>query len=297
MKNLHFLENNNIDLIKWDLLVDKFAQGFPYAYSWYLDSVCDNWCVIIMGDYEAGFAFQIKKKKGIAYSLQPFLVQQLGFLGEDQSILPEILSIIDKKVFHYHYHLYDFNSFEKNLSRKAVNYELDLNKSHQVITAQFSTNTKRNLKKAYSNHCTVTIDNKIRPNDFEFILNEAKLDFGANRQAVLKKLLENSEKQNALEIYRAEKDSQLLALVIFIKTKQRSVYLMAVSNEESKQLKSNFLLVDQFIKNNAETNILLDFEGSNLEGIARFYAGFGAIKKEYNVIKKNSLRNTFGKLL
>ena len=42
-----------------------------------------------------------------------------------------------------------------------------------------------------------------------------------------------------------------------------------------------FFLIDNFIKNNAETDFLLDFEGSNIEGVQRFYKGFGAENQNY----------------
>ena len=36
-------------------------------------------------------------------------------------------------------------------------------------------------------------------------------------------------------------------------------------------------------------NRIFDFEGSNIEGVARFYKGFGAVKKIYSTIKVNKL--------
>ena len=71
---------------------------------------------------------------------------------------------------------------------------------------------------------------------------------------------------------------------------------MAVTNKEGLKSKANFLLVDTFIKNNSNAGIILDFEGSNIEGIARFYAGFGAKKTTYQEIKKTSFKNISQKL-
>jgi hypothetical protein len=50
-----------------------------------------------------------------------------------------------------------------------------------------------------------------------------------------------------------------------------------------------FLLIDEFIKKYSEKNLILDFEGSNMEGIARFYQGFGATDCEYLSITFNHL--------
>ncbi len=50
-----------------------------------------------------------------------------------------------------------------------------------------------------------------------------------------------------------------------------------------------FLLIDEFIKDNSGTNLVLDFEGSNIEGVARFYSGFGSKPFNYTSIKLNKL--------
>ena len=297
MQELQFLKYNEINKDKWDLLVDKFAKGLPYAYSWYLDAVCEKWNIVIYKDYEAGFAFQIKNKYGLPYSLHPFLVQQLGFLGEDIGVFNHILSLIETKVFHYHYQLNHFNTIEdKILSETKINYELSLNQDFLELQKQYKTNTKRNIKKAQENNISISIEHKLRPTDNEFIEKYSKVSFNSFRFFQFSQLMKNAENKNALEIYRAEIESELTAMIIFIKNKKRSVYLMAITNDKGLNNKANFLLVNQYISNNANSHSILDFEGSNIEGIARFYAGFGAAKTNYQLIKKTSLENIFRKI-
>jgi hypothetical protein len=50
-----------------------------------------------------------------------------------------------------------------------------------------------------------------------------------------------------------------------------------------------FLLIDTFIQNNSGKNLILDFEGSNIPGIARFYKGFGAMAETYYSVHQNRL--------
>jgi hypothetical protein len=297
MQDLHYLENKEINKTKWDSLVDKYAKGFPYAYSWYLDSVCDNWNIIIYKDYKAGFAFQINKKMGLPYSLNPFLVQQLGFLGGTNEIFSNMINEIKKRVFHFHYHLYFFNQFDKYINRVAPNNELILDKSYNELSSKFKTNTKRNLKKASNNKLSVTIETHFHQVNIDFINKFSKIKFDKNRLNKFKRLMTNSENNNALEIYSVIHDNQLISMVIFIKNIKRSVYLMSVSNPLGKELKANFLIVDKYIENNADTNIILDFEGSSINGIARFYQGFGAKENNYQIIKNNSFKNSIQKFL
>ena len=62
-------------------------------------------------------------------------------------------------------------------------------------------------------------------------------------------------------------------------------------------------LIDQYIQTNCHTqkealnkynspyshsdiNQILDFEGSNITGVKRFYQGFGAVEKNYNLFSR-----------
>ena len=47
-----------------------------------------------------------------------------------------------------------------------------------------------------------------------------------------------------------------------------------------------FFLVDELIQQHADSNYQLDFEGSEIEGVARFYNGFGATNNPYFYYKK-----------
>jgi hypothetical protein len=50
-----------------------------------------------------------------------------------------------------------------------------------------------------------------------------------------------------------------------------------------------FFLIDKFIQEHAGEKIILDFEGSNLPGLARFYKGFGSDDFVYLQVRKNNL--------
>lgn len=296
MSELQFINRQNIDLLKWDALVEQYAQGLPYAYSWYLDAVCENWNIYIWGDYEAGFAFQIKRKFGLPYSLHPFMVQQLGFFGKNEAIFQDILKALEKKVFHFHYQLNFFNStLSQNISKP--NFELRLEPTHEILSKNYKTNTKRNIKKGNLEHLRVTIDAQLRPTDLDFIVEYSKNPIEGLRKQQFEQLMLHASQKGALEIYRSEIENELVALVVFIKNIKRAVYLLAVNSTKGQTTKSNFVLIDQFIKNNAESNIILDFEGSSMDGIARFYAGFGAKSNPYPVIKKTYLGHALRKII
>ena len=85
------------------------------------------------------------------------------------------------------------------------------------------------------------------------------------------------------------KENNLCAAAFFIETHNKAIYLFPASSEEGKDLRAMFLLIDTYINKNSENNLTLDFEGSNIESIARFYAGFGAKACEYLQVRRNKL--------
>ena len=79
--------------------------------------------------------------------------------------------------------------------------------------------------------------------------------------------------------------NSLCAAAVFLKVEDRIIFLFSGLNEEGKQVAAMPYLIDSVIQQYAGKNIILDFEGSNDSGIARFYSGFGASQCLYPGIK------------
>jgi hypothetical protein len=54
------------------------------------------------------------------------------------------------------------------------------------------------------------------------------------------------------------------------------IYWVPVSNKEGKETFAMFKIMDNIIQNYANSKFKLDFYGSNVKNIARFYEGFGS---------------------
>ena len=272
----------------WNDLVEEKSEGLPYAFTWYLDAVTDDWYAVVFDNYKAVFPFQIKKKWGLKYSLQAFLTQQLGLIGGNDELLEKALKEIEKKVWHYHLQLNSFNHAKKGVISIRKNFELPLNLDYLNLQRQYNTNCKRNIKKV-PKEVKIIIDTTFSDDDINFIKSYSKLSLNKDNLLKLRKLLFNAQNEKTLQIAKAYKEKELLSLVILIKTKKRIVYLISVSSQEGLKNKAMFKIVDDLIRQYAGTNLLLDFEGSNMENIARFYKGFGSIQVNYQEIKYNKL--------
>ena len=81
----------------------------------------------------------------------------------------------------------------------------------------------------------------------------------------------------------------MCAAIYFCRWKERVIYMNAATSLNGKELGGMFFLLDRFIHENAGRNLILDLEGSTIPGVARFYAGFGAIPETYYQLKFNRL--------
>ncbi len=289
-----YLQHNEIDKVKWDKCIIRSYNGIIYAFSWYLDIVSENWEALIVGDYEMIFPIIPGKKFCINYLYQPLFVQQLGVFSYQKlnsKIIEEFLDAIPKKYKFFEINLNTFNkiSFAKYKITQKVTHEIDLICPYEKLYNRYSINTKRNIKKAKKNN--LQIIRKIPIKEFiDFKQKNSVVKLKEEDYRILKSIISISIFYTVGEIYGVyNSDNELCAVAFFIKSHNKVIYLVSASSEEGKQKRAMFLLIDTFIKKNSQKNLTLDFEGSNIESIARFFTGFGAKPCYYQSVKKNKL--------
>ncbi len=285
-----------IDVAKWDRCISKSFNGIVYAYSWYLDIVSPSWEALVEGDYERVMPLTISEKYNVPYISQPYFTQQLGVFSTTKLNSQIVETFIDCVPDKYRYLEINLNSFNKLqnteiIARENNNYELDLIQPYDKTYQEFSSNTKRNITKAKNNN--LIIRKGLLPNEIvNFKINN--LNEEENLKDIhfdtLRKIISFTTNYKFGESYGVYSDDHnLIATAFFVMSHYKTIFLLASSNEEGKEKAGMFLLVDNFIKNYSERNLTLDFEGSNLDGVARFYAGFGAKLCKYYSIKLNKL--------
>ncbi len=289
-----YIENKNIDRAKWDKCIDNATNGLIYAYTFYLDAMAKHWDGLVMNDYEAVMPVTWNKKYGIYYLYQPFLCASLGVFGNNitSEILLGFLNKISKRFKYWDIYLNAGNNFAAepyNLYTRT-NYILELNKPYAALFNNFRNSYKQLIKKAAINNLLV------RKNiDVEEIIRLARKKFNSISKA------SNSDWQNFQKLYNillAKKitinygiflKEELIASGIFLFSNNRAYYVLAGNQMKGRSLGASHLVINTFIQEHADTNMILDFEGSNIPEIAFFFKGFNAQAEEYQGIKHNSL--------
>lgn len=295
--NITHLKYEEINKDKWDKCIHEAYNGIIYAYSWYLDIVCDCWEGLVVGDYHIVMPLTGARKYYIYYLYQPFFTQQLGVFSTKKLSTKIIEQFIKSIPQNYRFIEINLNSFNRLDKRKFdikynITYQLDLISRYDTLFSHFSKNTIRNLKKALNNRLSLV--NGLSVNE---LINFTKQQLDAKAVGlklrhynILRRIVSQAVRYRACEMYAVfSPENELCAAAVFLMSHNKSIMLVSASNETGKQMRAMFLIVNQHIKNHAESNLTLDFEGSNIEGIARFYRGFGAIPCEYTSLKINRL--------
>ena len=283
MKIIH-LRNEAIDRERWDSCIAQSCNQLAYAFTWYLDVVSPHWEALVSNDYEYVMPLPAKRRYKVPYLVQPILTQQLGVFSKTE--ITE--SIVDEFIKEIPYFSYELNFNEQNFCSKALilpNFLLNLHKSYIDIKTKYTKNTQRNIEKAIK--LNLKIQTELSLEDFLKFYYTIEKDFLTIRHSVLEKLLKMGISMHALKIYGVySSENKLIAGLCLLHSQNRLTYLLPASNNEGKASSAMFLLIDKLILENAGKEMILDFEGSSIEGIARFYKGFGAKNHPYYILKR-----------
>ncbi|AHW61613.1 hypothetical protein SAMN05444285_12113 [Draconibacterium orientale] len=290
---IHYIKHALIDSEKWNQCIDGALNCRIYAYDWHLDRTAIEWDALVYGNYEYVMPLPFRKKLGIKYLYQPLFSQQLGiFPTPSKAIFDAFIDAIKDRFKYADVQLNALNVPGENsgdIFFERKNYLLSLTKDFKSIISGYSKNTKRNIAKAQNQD--LTIIEGIRHEDY-LAFKAKNLPAGVEQSAIakLKSLIAFGEYKGFGKIYGVyTPENNLCAAVYFCRWKDRVIYFNAASNEEGKNTGAMYYLVNRFIEDNAGKNLLLDFEGSMIPGVERFYSGFGAKPETYFHLKYNRL--------
>ncbi len=281
---IKLFENKEIDKQKWDNCLEQSECAKIYAYSWYLDIVAPNWNALIQDDYKAVFPLPIKKRLGVFYISQPLFTQQLGlFSSEGGKNFEEYLPQIPKKIWLRSLQVHN----DSASATTKDNFELDISADIEKIREKYSQNTKRNIKKAREQQLIIkACSTQSLIQLFKANKGKEVKEMHEKSYYILSNLLDKIQEKQKGNCYGIFKDDELISSAFFSNCFKRSIYLFAASNTYAKKVGANHLLIDAYIEKYKQDSLILDFEGSMIPSLARFYASFGAVNRPYYIIKR-----------
>lgn len=291
---IQYVHHKEIDKVRWDQCISESPNGLIYAYSFYLDTMSKQWDALVLDDYKVVMPLTWNSKFGIRYLYQPFLTAQLGLFGKEISadLCESFIRAIPTSFRLIEIALNSHNSIHpaKGQFVKRNNYVLNLNRSYEELYSYYNENTKRNCKKAVQSGSVVQKDIAIE-NVIALALGQmsSRDRDSAENTDRFRKLYQYLLEKKMAATYGISKVGQLLASCVFFFSHNRAYYILVGNHPDSRHTGASHALIDAFIKDHAGRSMVLDFEGSDIPGLASFYSSFGAINEPYPFLKINRL--------
>ncbi|HEV7231707.1 MAG TPA: hypothetical protein VGO45_10290 [Bacteroidia bacterium] len=292
-----YLNHKEIDKFKWDACIQRSVNGIIYAYSWYLDIVSPNWEGLVEEDYESVMPLTGNRKFGIHYLFPPWFTQQLGVFSVNkfnEEKIREFIGAIPGKYLFFEINLNTFNKFSsmEMIIHPNLTHELDLINSYEHLQDAYSENLRRNLKKAAA--ADLVIDKQVPPHQIINLFRHNKgREFGKIGQReyeMLEELINVCMEKGRAQIWGVmSREKRLCAGAVFVESNGKVIFLFSGSNQVARGNSAMPYLIDRFISENANRNLILDFEGSNDHNLARFYKSFGSKECVYLQVRVNRL--------
>lgn len=288
---IRFLKHSEIDPEKWNQAVrDSLSPNVLAEYET-LDLLTgdDTWHALVDGEYEAVMPLPTRQKGVLKYVYTPFFLPQMGIFYR-QDIRPSVYGRFLEEISK-HYVLADLlmngqNALdieELEFPPHFVTYTLSMHLPYNELHSLFHENTRRNIKAAQKLQGRATVqEEKVADIIALFRANkgsEEAVHFHDNDYARLQQVSDYLLEHNLLEVYGVRTaQNELAAGALFVKDGKRRWFWFSGRDNRLSDSKPMFLLLDTYIRDHAESDLYLDFNGSSNPNVARLYQGFGGAK-------------------
>lgn len=293
---IEIIPSDHIDTKKWDNLVAQSNNGLIYARSSYLSAITNHWDGLVINDYETIMPIPWKTKAGIKYAYTPPFTQQLGFIGNP--IESELERIIKRIYAGYRYGSILFNAANgiaaktTNANPKSnllLNLELPFTEIKKIFRKDHLQNAQKAIKAGLIYTESISIDKAV---NFYQSIQGLKTPHITTEH--FKKIIHYCQSvlepnQNCFTRAVINQEGEVLSSALFLKDEKRIYNIMNATSEIGRSEESNHLLFHQLIDEFSEKKLILDFEGSSIPGVRKFYEGFGCYEEIFFVWHYNKL--------
>ncbi len=280
---IRHLTHDQIDKAAWDAEIARCGEQWWYGRSWVLDAASPGWEALVDDVSGARMALTWRKRFGIAYLHQPFLLQRIGVFGGAPG---PFLAALPTRFRYADIYLNpgEVGTLEGRVRiSEQQNFELDLNAPIDELRRSYGENMRRNLKKALPEGTRVELRTDAEEVLSFLIGSEQFKRWGIDRRRIvcMEALLRGAQQRAEGFGCGVRAGGRLVAAAYFVNWGGRLIFLKGLANEEGRTQRAMHHLVDQVIEAHSGSPLLLDFAGTNNEDLARFYRGFGAGRTVY----------------
>ena len=287
---IKYIQREHLDEEKYNDCIENSIQSNSYAFSWYLDIVCDNWDVLVLNDYEAVMPIPWRKKYGIKYVYQPLWVLQLGIFSKGDFTQSDFISVVQKRFRFIELRL----NFKNLLDTDSLYFiekqfqELKLTVGYEKIKKAYGSDRKKDLKRAEKSELRIEWGGS--PSDlitlFQNNVGKRTPEIKQQDYQNLETLINFCLIDDYGELCFAYQGEKLVATAFFLKHQETVTILCSSTDFSNRKNGANTFLIDEAIQRYINKYKTFNFGGSSMQTIAKYFYSFGTQEKTYPMLVK-----------
>lgn len=296
---LRYLRHSQLNLPAWDACLAAAPQALPYACAWWLSATAGQWEAVVeineeTGAYASVFPLPTKARPWGRDVYQPPFTQQLGLITTAASRHRHVLDYLALLPAARFAHLYLQLSTQNELVAAPPTfalvprrtYRLSLAAAYAALAAAYAPDYRRRLGRNQQATAPLIVTETTSADAIIQLFKKENEAAGLKSQDyqrlhALVRAVQTHGRLLLLEV-RAPDTGALLAGALFVCHADFVIYLFAAASVGGKKAGAPLLLLDHVIQRYAGSpGLILDFEGSMISSIARFFANFGAVPVPY----------------
>lgn len=293
MAEVRYIQGCDLDRNRWDELMLTAPNADLYGSSVFLDTMTDAWDAIVYGDYEAVLPLPVRRQFGIRYAYTlpfcgPFSVYG-RFLNEVS--IDSMLRAIPQTLIRCDLNLCSTERPPKRwASVERITHQLDLSMDYSLIRNRYQATCKNLLNRGLLAGLQLTrsypVSSQLQ------MAGKNNSPGGTDRRDVLRfeRLCERWKEMNeVLSLTVSSTDGRILSGGVYLRSARQLHYLLGWSSPEGKLYNASRHMLDYVIRMHAGQQLTLDFEGSDIPGVAQFFESFGAVPHRYQFLRRDTL--------
>lgn len=290
---VRFVQQKEIDRQAWDKCIHHAFYSTIYAYSWYLDSICDHWDGLVEDDYISVMPLPFKKNWLVNTLYVPVFAYELGIFSKtpiDSAKVTSFLKTIPANCHTGWILLNKFNPLDIFTSRTRENfrYEHDLIKPYYRISSGFHSDMRKRLHISVSKGLSFL--QGLAPNDMIRLAASTDKEFKRlssgllfQKLRILSATLLNHRAGEVFGIYNH--NNQLASAGLFAFGGNRITLLYIATNPADADSFPDFYLIDRMMEKYAETNTTLVIDDASTSGWIKNLQEFNGSRVSMPVIR------------
>ena len=282
--DIQYLKNEEINFVKWDNCINNAYNGCIYAFSWYLNIICEDWDAIIKDDYSVVMPVLYRKTGPFRYSCNSIFSPRLGVFSTEilkEEIVNAFLEKLSTLYSVFSINLNKYNKVKASLfnQKPKVVYECDLIETYENLRNKYHPDINVALEKAGKHK--ISVIKNVKPNDFLNLITKKHvlISYQIKKDDLinLRRIIAFVYRHGIGEIYVAYNSyNELCAACLFLKSNRKSNLIFSAITQEGIQQHAMYYLIDHYIKKHAGQTLTLNFENISVPDKEKFCKGFGA---------------------